>query len=180
MPAQSDIFVDESSGEPVISIGVLQVKYKDTTLSGVMFVNIKASLLSDAVAGIKINNEESSYACLLDSNGIYIYHPDASLIGTKTTDEIFLNVVERIQAGETPEPTVTLDEEGNYITYNVSALNHWILPISVAESMQGGADVANNNSDIVKLTRDTYQMAQATLGNAEALDAIIGKFQLDN
>lgn len=134
LPAQSDIFVDESSGEPVISIGVPQAKYKDTTLSGVMFVNIKASLLSDAVAGIKINNEESSYACLLDSNGNYIYHPDASLIGTKTTDELILNVVERIQAGETPEPTVTLDEEGNYITYNVSALNHWILPISVAKS----------------------------------------------
>ena len=40
-------------------------------------------------------------------------------------------------------------------------------------------DVANNNSDIVQLTRDTYEMAQTTLGNAKLLDDIIGKFKLE-
>jgi len=51
---------------------------------------------------------------------------------------------------------------------------------SVAESTQGVVDVANNNSDIVHLTKDTYDMAQKTLGNAKMLDEIIGKFKLDN
>ncbi len=132
-PAQSDVFLN-AAGEPIISIGVPQVKYKDTSLSGVMYVNINANLLSDAVAGIKINGEESSYATLMDSNGHYIYHPDASLIGTQTTDPNILDVVAKIQAGEKPETTVLLDADKNYVTYNVSDLNNWILTISVAQS----------------------------------------------
>lgn len=133
-PAQSDVFIDEATGEPIISIGVPQVMYKDTRLSGVMYVNINANLLSEAVAGIKINNEESSYATLLDANGNYIYHPDSALIGTKTTDEVLLDVVSQIQSGIVPETTVVLDNENNYVTYNVSDLNNWILTIAVARS----------------------------------------------
>ena len=133
VPAQSDVFVNDA-GEPIISIGVPQVKYKDTRLSGLMYVNINANLLSDAVAGIKINGEESSFATLMDSHGNYIYHPDATLIGTKTTDEVLLGVVDQIQSGTKPETAVVLDEAKNYVTYNVSDLNNWILTISVAQS----------------------------------------------
>ncbi len=133
VPAQSDVFINDA-GEPIISIGVPQVKYKDTRLSGLMYVNINANLLSDAVAGIKINDEESSFATLLDSHGNYIYHPDSALIGTKTTDEVLLGVVDQIQSGTKPETAVVLDENDNYVTYNVSDLNNWILTISVAQS----------------------------------------------
>lgn len=133
VPAQSDVFINDA-GEPIISIGVPQVKYKDTRLSGLMYVNINANLLSDAVAGIKINGEETSFATLLDSNGNYIYHPDTTLIGTKTTDEVLLGVVDQIQSGTKPETAVVLDEANNYVTYNVSDLNNWILTISVAQS----------------------------------------------
>ena len=132
-PAQSGVFLD-GEGNPIISIGVPQVKYKDTSLSGVMYVNINANLLSEAVAGIKINDQESSYATLMDANGNYIYHPDSSLIGTQTTDENILDVVAKIQAGERPETTVLLDDDKNYVTYHVSELNDWILTISVAQS----------------------------------------------
>ncbi len=129
--AQSDVFIDEATGEAMISIGVPQAKYKDTKLSGIMFVNIRASLLSEAVAGIKVNGQESSYACLLDTSGNYIYHPDASLIGTKTEDKVLLDVVSRAQAGEEIQPAVTLDNSGNYIAYSVSSMNGWILPIYI-------------------------------------------------
>ena len=133
-PAQSDVFIDEATGEAMISIGVPQIKFKDTRLSGVMFVNIRASLLSDAVAGIKVNGQEASYACLLDTSGNYIYHPDASLIGTKTTEPILLDVVERVQSGEEIAPAVSLDENDNYVAYSVSSMNNWILPIYIPRS----------------------------------------------
>jgi len=133
-PAQSDVFIDEATGEAMISIGVPQVKYKDTRLSGVMFVNIKASLLSDAVSGIKVNGQEDSYACLLDPSGNYIYHPDASLIGTKTTEAVLLDVVARVQGGEQVTPAVTLDENDNYVAYSVSEMSNWILPIYIPRS----------------------------------------------
>ena len=134
VPAQSDVFIDEATGEAMISIGVPQVKYKDTRLSGVMFVNIKASLLSDAVAGIKVNGQEASYACLLDPSGNYIYHPDASLIGTKTTEPVLLDLVARVQKGEEIAPAVTLDENDNYVAYSVSSMSDWILPIYIPRS----------------------------------------------
>lgn len=133
-PAQSDVFVDETTGEPYISIGVPQAKYKDTRLSGVMYVNINANLLSDAVAGIKVNGQEASYACLLDRSGNYIYHPDAAKIGTKTTEPILLDLVTRVQNGEEIAPSVTLDENDNYVAYSVSAMNNWILPIYIPRS----------------------------------------------
>ncbi len=133
-PTQSDVFIDEATGEPFISIGVPQVKYKDTRLSGVMYVNINANLLSDAVAGIKVNGQEASYACLLDPSGNYIYHPDASKIGTKTTEPVLLDLVTRVQNGEAIEPSVTLDENDNYVAYSVSSMNNWILPIYIPRS----------------------------------------------
>ena len=134
VPAQSDVFIDEATGEPFISIGVPQVKYKDTRLSGVMYVNINAGLLSDAVAGIKVNGQEASYACLLDTSGNYIYHPDVTKIGTKTTEPVLLDLVTRVQADEEIAPSVTLDENGNYVAYSVSSVNNWILPIYIPRS----------------------------------------------
>ena len=133
-PAQSDVFIDETTGEPYISIGVPQIKFKDTRLSGVMYVNINANLLSDAVAGIKVNGQEASYACLLDSVGNYIYHPDASKIGTKTDEPVLLELVARVQSGEEIAPSVTLDENDNYVAYSVSSMNKWILPIYIPRS----------------------------------------------
>ncbi len=134
MPAQSDVFINEATGEPYISIGVPQIKYKDTRLSGVMYVNINANLLSDAVAGIKVNGQEASYACLLDRSGNYIYHPDASKIGTKTTEPVLLDLVTKVQNGEEIAPSVTLDENDNYVAYSVSSMNNWILPIYIPRS----------------------------------------------
>ena len=132
-PAQSDVFIDETTGEATITVGVPEHQYKGTTVVGALFVNVKASLLSDAVAQIKIEGKESSHACLLDSKGTYIYHPDAAKIGTKTDDEVILKVVEKIAVGEIPEATVTMDDSGNYVAYSVSSMNGWILPIYVAK-----------------------------------------------
>jgi len=133
IPAQSDVFIDETTGEATISVGVPEHQFKGTSVVGALFVNVKASLLSDAVAQIKIEGKESSHACLLDSKGTYIYHPETAKIGTKTEDKILLEVVNKIAAGETPEATVTADDAGNYVAYSVSSMNGWILPIYVAK-----------------------------------------------
>ena len=134
--AQSNIFFDDETKEPMISIGVPQRTHvSNDQLAGVTFTNIKASLLSDMVAGIKINNFDSSYACLLDSNGVYIYHPDETMIGQTTTDAVLLDAVGKIQGGTIPDATVTLNKTTNeYMAYKVSSMNQWILAISVSRS----------------------------------------------
>lgn len=136
-PAQSDVFFDEESGEPMISIGVpLRSHFDDETLSGVLFTNVKVSLFADALTGISVYDSDTSYACLLDSNGVYIYHPDESLIGTKSGSAVTADLVSRIASGTAPAVQLTSDDSaGQYLAYNVSPLNNWILCLVVDQNV---------------------------------------------
>lgn len=136
-PAQSDVFFDEESGEPMISIGVPQRSHFDNeTLSGVLFTNVKVSLFADALTGISVYDSDTSYACLLDSNGVYIYHPDESLIGTKSGSAVTADLVSRIASGTAPAVQLTSDDSaGQYLAYNVSPLNNWILCLVVDQNV---------------------------------------------
>ncbi len=132
-PAQSNIFLDEETNEPLISIGVPQASHVDENiLSGVLFTNIKASLLSDTLSDIRVFDSDTSYAYLLDSNGIYIYHPNADFIGKKADTSLINSIVSDIEANNIHEATVIADSDTKqYIAYNISDLNQWILCIAV-------------------------------------------------
>ena len=135
-PAQSNIFYSEPNGSPLICIGMPQRSHvSDSDLIGVLFTTIKASLLSDTIATIRINNNEHSFATLMDSNGTYIYHPDSSLIGTTNSDSTVSQLISNIANNQLSEAIVTLDKNtDSYIAYNVSSMNHWILSISIPRS----------------------------------------------
>lgn len=128
-PAQSDVFFNEETGEPMISIGVPQTShFDDITLAGVLFTNIQVSLLADTLADVHVFDSDTSYAYLLDSNGVYIYHPDETKIGTTADNTLITDIVTQINNGNPPETAVTTDEStGQYLAYNVSELNNWIL-----------------------------------------------------
>lgn len=128
-PAQSDVFFNEETGEPMISIGVPQTShFDDITLAGVLFTNIQVSLLADTLADVHVFDSDTSYAYLLDSNGVYIYHPDETKIGTTADNALITDIVTQINNGNPPETAVTTDEStGQYLAYNVSELNNWIL-----------------------------------------------------
>lgn len=136
-PAQSDVFFDEESGEPLISIGVPQTShFDDTTLSGVLFTNIKVSLFADVLTSISVYDSDTSYACLLDSNGVYIYHPDKSLIGTTADSPVITDLVSQIAAGSAPATSLAVDDRtGQYLAYNVSSLNNWILCLALDQDV---------------------------------------------
>ena len=141
-PAQSNVFFDEESGEPMISIGVPQASHFDPeTLAGVMFTNIKVSLFADTLSQIHVfGDREKSYAYLLDSNGVYIYSPDESLIGTTAKTAVITDLTAQIDSGSQPEANVVYDETNNqYIAYNVSNLNQWILCIAVNRDLVLGS-----------------------------------------
>lgn len=130
MPAQSDVFFDDGSGEPLISIGVPQSSHFDPdTLSGVLFTNIKVSLFADTLANIHVfGDSDSSYAFLLDSNGNYIYSPDESLIGAAADMESITGLLARMNSGSYESTSIFYNAASNqYLAYHVSPLNHWIL-----------------------------------------------------
>lgn len=127
-PAQSNVFFDEETGEPMISIGVPQRSHFDeNTLSGVLFTNVKISLFADELTDISVFDSDTSYACLLDSNGVFIYHPNEAMVGTKSDNPTITEVVEQIAGGSIPSAgLVTNESTGQYLAYNVSDLNNWI------------------------------------------------------
>lgn len=137
VPAQSDVFFDEESGEPMVSIGVPQRShFDDETLSGVLFTNVKVSLFADALTDISVYDSDTSYAYLLDSNGVYIYHPNEAMIGTKSDHAVITDLVAQIAAGTAPSASLVIDDStGQYLAYHVSDLNNWILCLAVDQDV---------------------------------------------
>lgn len=148
VPAQSDVFIDDVTGEAMISIGIPEeTHFSEEDLSGVMFTDIKASLLSDTLSKIRIFGSDSSYACLTDSKGVYIYHPDASKIGTPSDSPLIQKVVSEISSSRIPDATV-VEEDSRFTAYKVSGMNHWILEIVVDKDVVFASIDEMRNSSI--------------------------------
>ncbi|MBQ8591957.1 MAG: methyl-accepting chemotaxis protein [Lachnospiraceae bacterium] len=132
-PKQSDITFSETTGAPIITIGVPQASHvSDTQLSGVLYTDIPVALLSDTLAGIKLMDSENSYAFLLDSKGCYIYHPDSSFIGQQAGSAAIQTIMNNAQSESGEKNGIVEDKENNqYISYAVSDLNGWTIGIVI-------------------------------------------------
>ncbi len=136
-PCQSNVFFDEETGEAMISIAVPQHTHVSADqFAGVLFTNIKVSMLSDTISNIKINDSEESYALLTDSNGLYVYHPDTSLIGTPTDNTTILSVLDQLDDETFIDSNSSLDTStGEYFAYKVSDMNHWVLYLAIPQAI---------------------------------------------
>lgn len=134
-PTQSNVFIAENTGNATITIAVPQrIHFSSKDIAGIMVTDIEVSLLSDTISQIKIFNSDTSYACLTDSNGIYIYHPDESKIGTYNDSALVQDLLAQISSGTTPQATVVENGE-QYVAYKVSPMNGWILEIMVDQDV---------------------------------------------
>lgn len=103
-------------------------------ISGAITITVKVSEFSNALSSIKVGDNETSYAYLVDSTGTIVYHPTGEKIGTKVENSAINELVSRIQSGDIPENqviTYTYDGKVKYASYNVDDNNHWILVITV-------------------------------------------------
>lgn len=85
--------------------------------------------LSELCEDIHIEYAESSYAYVVDAQGIMLYHPTAEKIGQSVENDVVKGLVEQLNAGSIPKPDVIdyvyrgvekyaayyIDSEGNYI-----------------------------------------------------------------
>lgn len=134
-PTQSNVFIAENTGKATITIAVPQrIHFSSKDIAGIMVTDIEVSLLSDTISQIKIFNSDTSYACLTDSNGVYIYHPDESKIGTYNDSALVQDLLSQISSGTTPQATVVENGE-QYVAYKVSPMNGWILEIMVDQDV---------------------------------------------
>ena len=92
--------------------------------------------LADSLGEVGLKGTESSYAYLVSSEGMMLYHPTKDKVGQPVENEVVKSVVAEIATGVVPEPNVVEYEYKGamkYAAYYVTERGHCILVISVDE-----------------------------------------------
>lgn len=88
------------------------------------------------LADVKMEGISSSYAYLVDSNGIMLYHPTAEKIGNPVENAVVTELVSQLQAGKVPEDDVVsyvFNGEIKYAAYALTQQNQ-IVVVTADES----------------------------------------------
>ena len=90
--------------------------------------------LYENIADLKIEGDESSYAYLVNQEGIMLYHPTADKIGKPVENDAVKNLLEEMNAGGKMERNGVIEYEykgsTKYSEYYVSSIRNFILVIS--------------------------------------------------
>lgn len=93
-------------------------------------------VLGNMLEGVGISGMSTSYAYLVDSEGVILYHPDAEKIGSKADDAVVTGLVEDLRSGIIRDPaTEEYRDAGTvrYTGYFVNAEGSFILLVTVDE-----------------------------------------------
>lgn len=97
---------------------------------------VETDKLREILNSVRINGIDSSYAYLVNGEGVMLYHPTPEKIGKPVENEAIKKVVARLQNGETVEDAVVAyDFNGvkKYAGYSVSPKTKNIVVITVDE-----------------------------------------------
>lgn len=93
----------DSTKDYMLEMATSQRSILDYAITGEATTDQYAQLLSS----VKVRDVESSYAYLVDSTGIMLYHPKADKIGSQVENEVVSGLVKELGAGTVPEDSVT-------------------------------------------------------------------------
>jgi len=105
---------------------------KETSDIGQLDYNAYNGILKD----VKVAGYPSSYAYIVDSQGIMLYHPTADKVGNKVENEVVAGLVAGLAKGERPEPdcvTYLFKGEMKFAAYKILS-NDSILVITMNQS----------------------------------------------
>ncbi|MEG1291199.1 MAG: methyl-accepting chemotaxis protein, partial [Lachnospiraceae bacterium] len=100
----------------------------------VMYLNVDR--LQNLFEGVGIKGIDSSYFYVVAANGTILYSPATDKIGTESDKDAILNIVDKLAAGEIPEPNIlTYEDEGTtrYASTYVSGKGSAILVLTANE-----------------------------------------------
>ncbi|MEG0961334.1 MAG: methyl-accepting chemotaxis protein [Lachnospiraceae bacterium] len=100
----------------------------------VMYLNVDR--LQNLFEGVGIKGIDSSYFYVVAANGTILYSPTTDKIGTESDKDAILNIVDKLAAGEIPEPNIlTYEDEGTtrYASTYVSGKGSAILVLTANE-----------------------------------------------
>ncbi|MDE6014867.1 MAG: hypothetical protein K2H41_04050 [Acetatifactor sp.] len=97
----------------------------------------RADVLEDKLADANVTGMDTSYAYIVDAEGIMLYHPTADKIGSKVENAVVSGLVEDLQAGVIHEPAVVEYEYRGaikYAGYFIDEAGSFILVVTVDET----------------------------------------------
>lgn len=95
-----------------------------------------ADRLETLLGGVGIKGMDSSYFYVVASDGTMLYHPTTEKIGKPVDNEIIQDVVDKLAAGEIPEPSLEqydYNDVSKYSSYYVAGEGKAILVLTVDE-----------------------------------------------
>lgn len=104
----------------------------------------------DYFSDFTVPNVDGSYAYVVDSDGIMLMHPTESKIGEQVTNNVILDVVSKLNDGETVEPSVASYEfEGStkFAAYYVTSQNDVVVIAGNADTIM--ADVQSLANSLI-------------------------------
>lgn len=124
--------VNKVNEEYILSMAVTSAEVIDKMTTN----EENTSTYEDVLKDIHMQGMASSYAYLVDSNGIILYHPTSDKIGQSVENNIIKEVVAKMETGETIEPQVAVyqfDGEWKNAAYAMTKSNQ-VVVISSSQS----------------------------------------------
>lgn len=96
---KADKAVGNISNNYVLSMAITSAQ----TIDGIPQEQINAETYAHLLSAVKMEGVDSSYAYLVDADGMLLYHPAADKIGKPIENEQIMNVVSKLQSGGSVE-----------------------------------------------------------------------------
>jgi len=129
-----------------VSYGTLLEKDLQNAKNKTMTADQDATLLK----GVGVQDAKSSYAYLVNADGVMLYHPTADKIGKPVENSVVKGLVAGLKNGVVPEPdviTYLFDGEMKYASYYITPTNHEILVITANQT-----DILSPVANITRLS----------------------------
>lgn len=159
----TDPYKDTITGKPMVSIS--KVVENKGEFVGVISIDVNLDEFSKALSNITIASK--GYVFISSSEGIMIAHPDASLLGGKTTTE--LSYWENAKKQESGHQTFLYKGENNFINYTTNKKTGWKLMASLPVTE------LNNHTDVIL---NTTLISAVIVGIIAILIAILVSSQI--
>lgn len=130
-PVISEVIKSKSTGAYIIAFA--HPIFIDGNLAGFVATAVYADSLTQYLSKTKILDTESSYAYLVDSQGIMLFHPSKDKIGKPVENIQIKAVVERVQNGEKLKPDIVkynFEGKRKQAVYSIIPKTNWTLVLT--------------------------------------------------
>lgn len=149
----SETLVSKSTGKQVVAI-TQPIENNGQTIGFVAKAMVVESF-SKYLKNIKVGDTKSSYAYLVDSKGIMLYHPTKDKIGKPVTNEAIKAIIGKIQNGEKVQNGIvdyTFEGKAKIASYSHLPLSNWLIVVSGdIEEIQAPVTKARDGAIIISV-----------------------------